>query len=63
MNLQITELEYTALIKMSGRDNVVQATFGANVVTLLDTPQNEWAINMLKSMRDANKSPNSCNNQ
>jgi len=53
--MQITETEYVALIRMSSRENVVQATFGPSGVALLDTPSNNWAINIVKSKRsDAN---------
>jgi len=51
--MQVTELEYTALIMMSSRENVVQGTFGPQGVCLMETTGNQWAISAVKAMREA----------
>lgn len=50
--VQLTESEYSELIRMATRDRYISATFGPGHVTVdLALPQNNWIIQPLALMR------------
>lgn len=51
MDLELNESEYTALILAATRDKVLQCDFGGGRIWLRGTPSNQWAVDMIGSMR------------
>lgn len=50
-NIEITEEEFVILTTESTGDKMIETSFGPSFVSLLDTPNNDWAKQRLKELR------------